>query len=330
MIPRPGSGRHEHAADDPRAGDRPRPGLRPRGARGGRHGCGPRAPRDVPRIASRVRDARRRRPVPPGVARHRAGRALGGAARPDHGRGRGGSRGTGRGAGCSRADRSPSRRQPNERTRAQARTGRLGWAMRIAAVVAIVALGGWNLLLQNDLTVARRFDQAVQRVITAAAEPGSQTVVLTPTENNQASGLAAIRPDGSVVLAMRNLPRTTGTEVYETWVIVGDAAPVPVGDFIVDANGIGATTTRPTQAPPGAIIAVSREPGPGSTAPRRPDRLDRSRTGPVELTARLSRGSLRASLDPRSGRGPQPLEPLPRWTRRPSRRSGSARRRPRP
>jgi len=151
--------------------------------------------------------------------------------------------------------------------RARTRTGRIGWAMRIAAVVAIVALGGWNLVLQNDLTTARRFDQAVSRVITAAAESGSQTVVLTPTEDNQASGLAAIRPDGSVVLAMRNLPQTTGTEVYETWVIVGDGAPVPVGDFMVDANGFAAVTTRPTTAPPGAIIAVSREPKPGSSAP---------------------------------------------------------------
>jgi hypothetical protein len=104
-------------------------------------------------------------------------------------------------------------------------------------------------------------------VISAAAEPGSQTVVLTPTENNQASGIAAIRPDGSVVLAMRNLPPTTGTEVYETWVIVGSGAPVPVGDFRVDANGVAAATTRPTEAPPGAVIAVSREPKPGSTAP---------------------------------------------------------------
>jgi hypothetical protein len=159
----------------------------------------------------------------------------------------------------------PTATERKERSRA--RTEGLGWAMRIAAVVAIVALAGWNLLLQNDLTSARRFDQAVSSVISAAAEPGSQTVVLTPTENNQASGIAAIRPDGSVVLAMRNLPPTTGTEVYETWVIVGSGAPVPVGDFRVDANGVAAATTRPTQAPPGAVIAVSREPKPGSTAP---------------------------------------------------------------
>jgi anti-sigma factor RsiW len=151
--------------------------------------------------------------------------------------------------------------------RARTRTGQLGWAMRIAAVVAIVALGGWNLMLQNDLATTRRFDQAVSRVLSAATEPGSQTVVLTPTENNEASGIAAIRPDGSVVLAMRNLPPTKGSEVYETWVIVGSAAPVPVGDFQVDDYGIAAATTRPTQAPPGAIIAVSREPQPGSTAP---------------------------------------------------------------
>jgi len=156
---------------------------------------------------------------------------------------------------------------PERKTRARSRTRQLNWAMRIAAVVAIVAVGGWNLLLQNELGAARRYDQAVAAVISAAAQPGSQTVVMAPTENNQASGIAAILPDGSVVLAMRDLPATKGTEVYETWVIVGTAAPVPVGDFKVDANGLATATTRPTQAPPGAIVAVSREPQPGSTAP---------------------------------------------------------------
>lgn len=156
---------------------------------------------------------------------------------------------------------------PERNVRARTRTAGISWAMRIAAVVAIVALGGWNLLLQNELSATRRFDQAIDSVISAAAQPGSQTVILTPTENNEASGIAAILPDGSVVLAMRNLPATKGTEVYETWVIVGSAAPVPVGDFRVDANGIATVTTRPTQAPPGAIVAVSREPQPGSTAP---------------------------------------------------------------
>jgi hypothetical protein len=150
------------------------------------------------------------------------------------------------------------------------RTDRLGWAMRIAAVVAILALAGWNILLQAQLGAARQYETAVASVISAAGEAGSQTVILTPTENNRAAGIAAIRPDGSVVAAMRDLPPTAGSEVYEAWVIVGDAAPVPVGDFTVGSNGIGAFTTSPANAPPGAIIAVSREPGPGSTAPRGP------------------------------------------------------------
>jgi anti-sigma factor RsiW len=154
--------------------------------------------------------------------------------------------------------------------RAQTRTGRLGWAMRIAAVVAIVVLGGWNLLLQNAANDARRFDQAVATVIRAASEPGSQAVVLASAENSQASGIAAVRRDGSVVLAMRDLPPTTGGQVYATWVIGPDAAPVAVGDFTVDAIGTAGLTTRPANAPPGSTIAVTREPKAGNTAPEGP------------------------------------------------------------
>jgi anti-sigma-K factor RskA len=162
----------------------------------------------------------------------------------------------------------PSTAERDARTRARA--SRVGWALRIAAVVAIVALGGWNLLLQTELGSARRFDQAVATVITAAADPGSKTVVLAPGENSRASGIAAVRPDGSVVLAMRDLPATSGSQVYETWVIVPGADPVAVGGFTVDANGIATFTTRPADAPVGSTIAVTREPRAGNTAPEGP------------------------------------------------------------
>jgi anti-sigma-K factor RskA len=136
--------------------------------------------------------------------------------------------------------------------------------------VAIVALAGWNMLLQSDLNAARRFDQAVAVVLDTAAEPGSKTVVLIPSGNSSANGIAAVRPDGSVVLALRNLPAISGSEVYETWVIAPGGAPVAVGSFKVDANGTVSFTTREANTPSGSVIAVTREPKAGNTSPQGP------------------------------------------------------------
>jgi anti-sigma-K factor RskA len=159
-----------------------------------------------------------------------------------------------------------------ERTERGARRGtsRLAWAAQIAAVVAIVVLAGWNLLLQGELTNARAYDQAIAAVVDAAAKPGSQTVILAPAEKSRASGIAAVAPDGSVLMAMRDLPATAGTQVYEAWVIVGQAAPVPVGSFTVGPTGTAGLTTQPIPTPPGSTIALSLEPAPGSTAPLGP------------------------------------------------------------
>ena len=148
--------------------------------------------------------------------------------------------------------------------------GPLEWAFRIAAVVAIAALAGWNLMLQGDVARARDYENAVAAVVEAAGAPGSQTVILTPAQGSAARGLAAIRGDGSVVLALRDLPATSGNQVYETWVIVGDAAPVAIGGFTVGADGTGTFTTEPTDAPPGAVIALTLEPNAGNTAPMGP------------------------------------------------------------
>lgn len=159
---------------------------------------------------------------------------------------------------------------------ASERAGRRGgpapveWAFRIAAVVAIVALAGWNVLLQQDLGRAREYDRSVAAVVEAAGQPGSQTVILSPGEGASARGIAAIRDDGSVVLALRDLAATSGSQVYETWVIVGDAAPVAVGGFTVGVDGTGTFTTEPAEAPPGAVIALTLEPNAGNTAPMGP------------------------------------------------------------
>lgn len=45
---------------------------------------------------------------------------------------------------------------PEEREARRERTSPATWGLRIAAVLAIALLGGWNLLLQNDLGAARQ------------------------------------------------------------------------------------------------------------------------------------------------------------------------------
>ncbi|HEX5825345.1 MAG TPA: anti-sigma factor [Candidatus Limnocylindrales bacterium] len=152
--------------------------------------------------------------------------------------------------------------------RRAARTSRLDWALRIAAVVAIVAAGAWGFGLQRQLDASRQFDQAVAAVIDAAGRPGAHSVILTPAEGKRGSGIAAVTSDGAVTLAMRDLTATSGGQVYTTWVIVGRDAPVSVGDFTVDANGTARFISRPEPTPPGAIIALTLEPNAGNTAPK--------------------------------------------------------------
>ncbi len=148
-------------------------------------------------------------------------------------------------------------------------TSRLDWVIRIAAVLAIVAVGAWGLNLQGQLDRARSFDQAVAAVVQAGGQPGARTLALNPAPGHQGSGIAAVAADGSVVLAMRELPATTGTQVYTAWVIVGEQ-PTAVGDFSVDPSGIRSFTTKPFATPAGATIALTLEPNPGNTAPKGP------------------------------------------------------------
>lgn len=165
---------------------------------------------------------------------------------------------------------SPAERSARLADRARSRTSRLDWALRVAAVIAIVAVGGWGLNLQRQLDAAQSFDRAVASVVQAAAQPGALTVALAPSKDSRASGIAAVGTDGVVAMAIRDLPATTGSQVYEAWVIVGNAKPVAVGGFTVDGNGRAAFRTQPAAAPPGSVIALTLEPRAGNTVPEGP------------------------------------------------------------
>jgi len=151
------------------------------------------------------------------------------------------------------------------RTRASAGT----WALRIAAVIAIVALGGWNLLLQSQLNAANSYEQSVAAVIAVAAQPGSLTAVLS-ADGGTGSGLAAVDASGNVTMALQDLAPTSGSTVYQAWVIGADRTPVPLGSFTVGASGTASFAASGLPTSPGIVLALTSEPGPGATTPTLP------------------------------------------------------------
>lgn len=157
----------------------------------------------------------------------------------------------------------------DERLARRARTSPATWLLRIAAVLAIAVLGGWNLLLQNDLGAARQYEQHVAAVLEAASQPGSLTAVLA-ADGGTGSGLAAVDAEGDVAMAMRDLAPTTGTAVYEAWVIASDGVPVPLGSFQVGTSGTAFFEASGLPSAEGIVLALTLEPGPGATTPTMP------------------------------------------------------------
>ena len=155
-----------------------------------------------------------------------------------------------------------------ERT-ARRRTPISSWVLRIAAVVAIVGLAGWNFLLRNQLDAAQSYEQSVAAVIEAAGQPGALTAILTP-DAGTGTGVAAISSAGQVTLAMQDLAATSGATVYTTWAIGPDNVPVALGDFTVGGSGTASFTAAGPPVAPGVVIALTLEPGPGATAPTGP------------------------------------------------------------
>lgn len=186
---------------------------------------------------------------------------------------------------AARADRTraatPASAPPRDVRSARSLQDRLGlgssrsrpaWAaVGIAAVLAVVVLGSLDLQLQASNQELEAYQRGVAAVIDAASRPGAQLAVLAASSpNSPAAGIAAVRLDGAVAIAMRGLAPTSGSQVYEAWLVAGNAAPVPVGGFQVGGSGSG--TLLATNATPvaGEVVALTLEPGPGATSPTLP------------------------------------------------------------
>ncbi len=147
----------------------------------------------------------------------------------------------------------------------------LTWVAGIAAVVAIVALGAWNISLRSDLDASRSYQAHVDAVLTEAAQPGSTSVVLTSPDDPTRGGLAVVGKAGTMSVVVRGLAPTTGDSVYEAWVIAPKRAPAPIGSFTVGEDGTGYMNGGPIPSISGPMtIALTHEPAPGATTPTLP------------------------------------------------------------
>lgn len=142
-------------------------------------------------------------------------------------------------------------------------------SMAIAAGIAILVLGGLGLSLRRELDGALAQQAAVERALELAGRPGSQAGLIA-ADGGGASGLGVVGTDGTVLLAMRGLPATHGSAVYTAWMISGNDAPVPVGEFTVGADGTAVAVGRTAPGSTGITLAVTLEPGPGATTPTLP------------------------------------------------------------
>jgi anti-sigma-K factor RskA len=141
-------------------------------------------------------------------------------------------------------------------------------AAAAAAVIAAIALGALNLQLRTEIDGLTAYRDGVVEVLEGAARPGAQLAVLTAPEDGPGpTGLAAVGADGSVAMVMRDLAPTTGTQVYEAWLIGSDGTPVPVGSFRVDESRTASFSTARATLGPGVTVALSLEPRAGATTP---------------------------------------------------------------
>jgi anti-sigma-K factor RskA len=174
----------------------------------------------------------------------------------------------------------PRSARPAVTAPAQVRPIRRGWTSGLvgrvavaASIIAVIALGFWNLSLrdQNDLYQQRiaAFEQAYQLL----NDPAAQAVHLdqgpAAQQGTRATALVS-SPQDKGVLVVENLPALPAGRVYEVWGIPSGAEPaqaaVPGGVFRPSTGISVVDFEMPIQ--PNMTFAVTNEPGPAGS--RRP------------------------------------------------------------
>jgi hypothetical protein len=167
---------------------------------------------------------------------------------------------------------------PFSHVRASRRRQALTWATRVAAAIVVVALAGYAVILQGDLDKAKRSQAADANLNYIWAQPDTLKAVLTASDGSNASGMAALRPTGHIIVRVHDLAASGGDEVYTVWLSSGGGAPVKAGNFNVDDSGSGGLEVDNVSTSANLWVFVCREPNGNVTKP----------TGPMVVSGTLS------------------------------------------
>ncbi len=146
----------------------------------------------------------------------------------------------------------------------------------LLSLVLLIAVGGWAISLNNEVTRLREETSALRRELMAQrkmlaqiAAPGARIIDISGTEHQpNAHGQFIARADGSsAVLTVTGLAPLEPGQVYQFWLIRGDT-PVSAGLLEVDEDG-WAVMQITADVSPGSFnaIGVSVEPEGGSELP---------------------------------------------------------------
>jgi len=155
-------------------------------------------------------------------------------------------------------------------SRAADRPGRrLRWGIAVLAAVLIVGLTGVTTLLTVRLRDALDYGARATTAATLAGEPGSRSIQLAPSAGGGPGGTAVVAADGRAIVLLENLSPTSGSQVYEVWVIAAGGAPVPAGELRTTVDGRGWLEVAAAPSP-GLTVAVTLEPHSGARTPTLP------------------------------------------------------------
>jgi hypothetical protein len=110
--------------------------------------------------------------------------------------------------------------------------------LAVAAVLLIVALGGWNVLLQERAGTAENRVAIMRDAIAASADPSSEVAVLRGSGSAAgASGLAVFPSGRPGAIIVDGLPPASSGRTYQAW-FLANGRPISAGLLSVGSDGL--------------------------------------------------------------------------------------------